>query len=74
MVPTLYKGIPEPIKIPSAVDDPNNWTESIFISRSGVEPNIKKNVLTYQANGLPATSTIKEVAGAYQMTQATKYN
>ncbi|MCF0062570.1 hypothetical protein LXM26_13775 [Dyadobacter sp. LJ419] len=73
MIPSHYKGIPEPIKIFNASDNTNNWVETTtnhtYFGRS-----VESNVWTYHANGLPATSTIVKGSDLNMSTEITKYN
>jgi YD repeat-containing protein len=72
MIPSRYKGIAEPVKIPYVNDNPNNMIESIFNHRNDV-PVVTSNVWTYHPNGLPAISTMKTGTDFYQTTQITKF-
>jgi len=72
MIPSRFKGIPDPIKVTYADDNPNNMIESTVLHRND-PPLITSNVWTYHPNGLPATSTMKTGTDFYKTTQITKF-
>jgi hypothetical protein len=71
MIPSRYKGMPDPVKIPYGDDNPNNMVESTFLHRNDA-PVTTSNVWIYHPNGLPATSTMKTGTDFYKITRITK--
>lgn len=72
MIPSRYKGIPDPIKVTYADDNPNNMVESTVLDRNDARL-ITSNVWTYHPNGLPATSIMKTGTDFYKTTRITKF-
>lgn len=72
MIPSRYKGVPDPIKVTYGDGNPNNMIESTVLHRNDA-PLTTSNILTYHPNGLPAISTMKTGTDFYQTTLITKF-
>lgn len=72
LIPYKYKGIPDGFMIGYSSSDPNNMTESAYTFMDQA-PYIQTNTWTYNANGLPDTSTLTAGTGDYKSTWITKF-